>query len=377
MKKNNLIMAACAVVLVVAGAFAGYFSYGLINRPETDVNYESIKKVWDSIHTMHVNRDNLDDEKIANYASSAMIAALDDKYAYFFNPAMYQRAQNNTAGFYIDIGIYSAMSEDGSVIITGVTTGSPASDAGILAGDVILKVAGTEIAGMEMNAVTRLLQGEENTEVTMTVDRGGESLDFVVKRSRIIVRSVSYQFEDGIAYIWLDRFGERTAAELKECLQRADEDQAVGIIIDLTSNGGGIINTLIPAAGYFLDEGQKIMATHAYDGVYAYVVGNRDYHTDKPVVIFTDGHTASAAEAFACALQENGRAVVAGQRSYGKGAIDVTVPLPNGSAIYISIGKWNTPTDDNIEGRGIIPDYELPVDSDWFEWAKSYFAGTD
>ena len=161
-----------------------------------------------------------------------------------------------------------------------------------------------------------------------------------------------------------------------DCLRKVEEYHVSGIVLDLLDNGGGLTDAVAPIASCFLDEGDLVYSMDDHSTPTVFTASRTDLHTDLPVVILANENTASAAEILLCSLKENGRAVTAGQTTYGKGTWNTYAEI-DGAVLYLTIGEWYTPNGNNITGKGVTPDYVIPYDVDPFEWGINYLTGTN
>jgi len=182
--------------------------------------------------------------------------------------------------------------------------------------------------------------------------------------------------KEDTAYIKVTHFSERTFQELESALESITS-QATGIILDLRSNGGGLLDTVIDVAGFFLHEGVVLEVVDNQGGHTVYAVKSNPLTTDLPMVVLVDGYSASGSEVLSGALQDYGRATIAGARTFGKGSVNILRRLKDGSAIYITTARWLTPNGRLIEGEGLEPDYTLAEDVDAIQWAIDFLGSSE
>jgi carboxyl-terminal processing protease len=301
-----------------------------------------------------------------------MVEALDDPYTSYLDTTAYQLSLRNLEGKFEGIGAYVAAKDEQITIIAPIAD-SPAEKAGIRKDDVILEIDGKSTSGMSLAEAVLSIQGPKGTPVTLRILHQGETEPEAIEvvRAEIEVPSVSFEMKGDIAYIDIASFSERTAQELAPVLKDITQ-QATGIILDLRSNPGGLLETVIDVAGFFLKE-----------GVVVDVVDNQGKHTissvkpsqittDLPLVVLVDGYSASGSEVLVGALQDYGRATIAGAKTYGKGSVNILRQLKDGSGLYITTARWLTPSGRLIEGKGLVPDYELKEGEDAIQWAIDF-----
>jgi carboxyl-terminal processing protease len=367
------------IILLVAAVIAASFSTGWVlgtrNFPPQEPGI--VEEVWDIIFQDYVDKDGLDAGALAQGAVRGMVEALDDPYTAYLDATAYELSQKDLEGKFEGIGAYVTADEDGQVVIIAPVAGSPADEAGIKAGDVILAVDGRPAAEMSLVEVVLNVQGPKGTPVTLSVLHQGETEPVVLEiiRAEVELPSVYFEMREDIAYINITNFSERTAIELYPVLVEADQ-RASGIIIDLRSNPGGLLTTVVSVTSFFLDEGVVIDVVDNEGNHFPYSVEPGKMATDLPIVVLVDEYSASGSEVLAGALQDYGRAVIAGKQTFGKGSANSLYPLGDGSALYITSARWFTPNGRLIEGEGLSPDYELDLENiDAVQWAIDYLRG--
>jgi len=252
---------------------------------------------------------------------------------------------------------------------------SPAARAGIRAGDIILEINGMPTSEMSLAEAVLKIRGPEGTSVRLLVLHQGETEPEAIEivRAEIELPSVRFEMRGDIAYINITNFSERTNEELSSPLQSITEEAATGIILDLRSNPGGALEAVVDVASRFLKEGVVVNVVDNQGKRTALSVKPGEITTDLPLVILVDSYSASGSEVLAGALQDYGRATIAGARTYGKGSVNIMRQLKDGSGLYITTARWLTPSGRLIEGEGLYPDYELELDGeDAIQWAIDY-----
>ena len=337
-----------------------------------------VDEAWQIIHRDYVEPDSLDDDTLQQGAVRGMIEALDDPYSAYLDPESYELNADNFGGSFEGIGATVGVSEDDEIIIVAPIPGSPADEAGVRTGDVILGVDGQSTEEMNLIELVMLVRGPRGTTVTLTVRHEGETepVDFEIIRDEITVESVYYEMRDDIAVITITHFSEITDEELEPLLAEALDAGVSGIILDLRSNSGGILTTVVDVTSRFLTDG-IVLEVVSNDGErVTYPVVRQSLRTDLPLVVLVNEYSASGSEVLAGALQDYDRAVITGQTTFGKGSVNVLYELSDGSGLYITTARWLTPDGRPIEGEGITPDYELGLeDEETLQWAIDYLHG--
>jgi len=340
---------------------------------------DTVGEAWDIIFRDYVEKDSLDADELGRGAIKGMVEALDDPYSSYLDPEMYQLSMGDFAGSFEGIGAHVAARDEQIVIISPIPD-SPADKAGIRAGDIILEVDGRPTLEMSLTEVVLLIRGPRGTSVRLLVLHEGETepVGIGIVRAEIELSSVSFEMRGDIALITITHFSERTDAELESALESV-VGEAEGIILDLRSNPGGILTTVVDVASRFLTEGIVIDVVDNQGGHTTMSVEHKRLTTDLPLVVLVDEFSASGSEVLAGALQDHGRAIVAGRTTFGKGSVNMLRQLSDGSGIYITTARWLTPDGRLIEGKGIDPDYELDEleleGEAAIQWAIDYLQG--
>lgn len=295
-------------------------------------------------------------------AADAMVASLGDRWSYYIPADEYQDYLEQMANAFVGVGITIQVTEDSDgLLIVAVTQGGPAEEAGLLVGDVLVAVEETRIAGMSTGEVKNLVRGEEGTWVNLTVARDGREETIPVERRTIQVAVATYtMLEKNVGLVRIANFDTRCAEETISAIEALLEQGAQALIFDVRGNPGGYASELVKILDYLLPEGD-LFRTVDYAG--------RE-HTDTsdesclelPMAVLVNGDSYSAAEFFAAALREYDWAVIVGQKTCGKGYFQNTLPLSDGSAVGLSVGKYFTPNGVSLADVGVTPDRVVEVD---------------
>jgi carboxyl-terminal processing protease len=334
----------------------------------------TIIQAWDIILDEYIENEGIDVDELAGAAIDGMLEALSDPYSTYLDAEAYGLSQSGFEGKYEGIGAEVAVA-GGQVVIIATFEGSPAAEAGILAGDIILEIDGQEIAGMTSTEVILLVRGAKGTVVELLVKHQDEPQPELISviRDEIELDSLSFTMIDGIAYVAIDRFTERTNEELGEVFLEIEQQQARGIILDLRGNPGGLLSSVIDVASRFINDGEIISVVYNDGYEIVYEANKQEVTTELVMVVLVDSFSASGSEVLAGALQDSGRAIVIGRTTFGKGSVNMLYQLGDGSGIYLTIARWYTPDGNLIEGKGITPDYTLELEGDeLIDWAVDY-----
>ena len=295
-------------------------------------------------------------------AADAMVASLGDRWSYYIPADEYQDYLEQMANAFVGVGITIQVTEDSDgLLIVAVTQGGPAEEAGLLVGDVLVAVEETRIAGMSTGEVKNLVRGEEGTWVNLTVARDGREETIPVERRTIQVAVATHtMLEKNVGLVRIANFDTRCAEETISAIEALLEQGAQALIFDVRGNPGGYASELVKILDYLLPEGD-LFRTVDYAG--------RE-HTDTsdesclelPMAVLVNGDSYSAAEFFAAALREYDWAVIVGQKTCGKGYFQNTLPLSDGSAVGLSVGKYFTPNGVSLADVGVTPDRVVEVD---------------
>jgi carboxyl-terminal processing protease len=359
-----------AVVITLAAA-AGCF-IGVETQPQSD--FDTVEQAWEIIVNYYVENDQIDTEALAQGAIRGMLEVLDDPYTSYLDAETYQLSSQGLEGEFGGIGAY-VTAKDGQIVIVAPMEDTPADRAGIKSGDVVLEVDGQSTEGMSATEVVILVRGPEGTKVSLLILHEGETEPVLIEivRAVIEVPSVTFEMMEEIAYIGIADFTERTAEELSPVIEELEQQGAEGIILDLRGNLGGPLNATVDTASFFLEEGVVLETVDNEGNHDSYPVRSLGVTTDLPLVVLVDGYSASASEVLAGALQDYGRAVIAGAQTLGKGSANILLQLGDGSGLYVTSARWYTPSGRLIEGEGIYPDYELELEGDdLIQWAIEY-----
>ena len=309
----------------------------------------------------------INDEKLLEGAIKGYIEGLDDPYTEYLTKEEMEEFTEQTNAEYIGIGVYiSNDRSNNTLLIVGVMKNSPALEAGMQPGDIVEKIEGIAYSGEQISEATSILKGKEGTTVKVTVLRDGKEIDMDITRKKITVDHVASKMLDNqIAYIQIDSFDSGVEEAFKEQITQLKNDGAKSIIIDLRSNGGGIVDEATGIAELFVKKGETILITKGKNEEEKTTKSKKDpIITDMPVVVLVNEGTASASEILAAALKEQYGAKIVGKTTYGKGVIQTLYTLTDGSGLKITTDEYFTPNHNKIHKVGIKPDIEVDLTKD-------------
>ena len=304
-----------------------------------------------------------DQTAMEDAAANAMVGALGDRWSYYIPADQYQAYKEQMRNAYVGVGITISKAEDGSGMqVVSVVAGGPAEAAGVLPGDIIIRLDGRSIAGMEPADAKVLIQGEVNSLVQLSVLRNGEEQELQVMRREIKTQVVKSQLLDnGIGLVTIANFNSNCASETISAIETLMDSGATKLIFDVRNNPGGYAEELVKVLDYLLPEG-KLFTRVDYTGKERTDMSDAR-HLDLPMAVLINGNSYSAAEFFAAALAEYEAATVVGEKTVGKGYFQSTYELPDGSAVGLSIGKYFTPKGVSLAESGITPHIPVAVDA--------------
>ncbi|MCM1273639.1 MAG: S41 family peptidase [Clostridium sp.] len=305
-----------------------------------------------------------DSDKQEESLYDGIMNGLDDPYSVYYTAEEYADLQEDNSGEYFGIGAVVTQDASMKVSVVRPIKGSPAEAAGLMADDVIVEVDGTEIIDQELTLVVEMIRGEKGTTAHIKIYRPSEDdyMEFDIKRADVENVSVDYKIlDDNIGYISITQFYGNTDEEYKEAIDDLENAGVDGIIVDVRDNPGGLLDSVVNMCEYTLDGG-NIVTTKDRDGkVIASYDDKDDHNVSLPMVVLTNGNSASASEIFAGAMKDTNTAKLVGTTTFGKGIVQSVLPLSDGTAIKITVAKYFTPGGNDIHEVGIEPDYEVEL----------------
>jgi carboxyl-terminal processing protease len=331
--------------------------------PESlDNIFKPFWETWDIVHKQYVEQP-VDDVLMMRGAIKGMLESLGDPHTSYMDPEQFRQQNTPLVGEYEGIGAWVDVTGEFLTIVNPMP-GSPAENAGIEPGDVIIAVDGKDMKGIDPNLVLRSVLGPAGSQVTLTIRREGQEkpFDVTLTRKKIDVPSVEGKMlEDNIAYIHIFTFGDKTETELHDQLETLLANNPLGLILDLRNNGGGYLNTAISVVSEFIPRGKIVMYEEFGDGQQNIFEAKRGgIGLDIPLVVLVNEGTASASEITAGAIQDYERGKLVGTTTFGKGSVQNWIPLANDQgAVRVTIARWLTPKKRQIHNVGLEPDYKV------------------
>ena len=307
----------------------------------------------------------IEDTALLENAIRGMLSGLDPHSAYLV-PDDYQELQAGTSGEFGGLGIEVGM-EDGFVKVIAPIDDTPAQQAGVEAGDLVIRLDDTPVKGMSLADAVKVMRGKPGTDIVLTIVREGvvRPIRITITRAVIHVTSVrSRPLEPGYGYVRISQFQLRTGESLREAVGKlregAGDDDLKGLVLDLRNNPGGVLNAAVSVSDAFLDNGIIVYTEGRMDDAkLTFSAKGSDILDGIPLVVLVNAGSASASEIVAGALQDHGRAVIMGEKTFGKGSVQTILPLGNGSALKLTTARYYTPSGTSIQARGIVPDIAL------------------
>ncbi|MEU3740402.1 MULTISPECIES: S41 family peptidase [unclassified Streptomyces] len=297
------------------------------------------------------------DGKSGKKAAEEAVSRSGDRWGSVYSPGEYQEFEQALDGAYTGVGLWARRAEDGRIEVSRVQRGGPAEQAGIREGDQLSSIDGKRVAGLPVTEVVSLLRGARaGTPVELGLERGTRAWSETLHRARLSTDSVTVtQLAGGAVMIKVEAFTKGSGERVRSAVRKAPK--GAGILLDLRGNSGGLVTEAVTAASGLVDGG--LVATYDVRGRQKALHAERGGDTTRPVVALVDGGTMSAAELLTGALQDRGRAVVVGSKTFGKGSVQMPRRLPDGSVAELTVGHYRTPSGQAVDGRGITPDLEV------------------
>jgi len=376
---TKIIVIALSIIILTSVAFGAGIVFGgsgLLFEPQVvladdqPAEFEVFWEVWRLVQSNFVDREVLEPDRLTYGAINGLIRALGDEgHTRFLTPEEANRQQTNISGKFSGIGA-SVGIEEGLPVIVAPFDGSPADQAGIKAGDIIIEVDREDVTTLALGEIIERIRGEEGTEVVLTVFRPdtNESLEISIIRGEISIPAATWAMVPGsdVALIRLNQFSANLNDELVEAINGARQAGATALILDVRNNPGGLLEQAIQVTSQFLEDGNVLLQEDADGNREEFAVKPGGIATDIPVVVLINRGSASSSEIFAGAIQDQERGQVVGDTTFGTGTVLKPYRLSDGSALLLGTSQWLTPEGRLIRKQGIEPDVliELPVGAD-------------
>lgn len=299
-------------------------------------------------------------------AVRGLMTAYDDPYTTFYEPPQTELQSQQLSGKFGGIGANVRREVDGRIVLSPFPD-RPAARAGVQEGDVLVKVGEMALTPeMQLADVTSLLRGDVGSKVTIEVERAARRLPFTITRAEISVPSVTYRILEQapeVGYMQLNIFAQTSKDELVKAVQSLRQQGAQKLIFDLRNNGGGLLNAAVEIASQFVD-GIVVSEQHRDGSQQNFNALADGAARDLPLVVLVNGNTASASEIVAGAIQDHGRGMLVGDKTFGKGSVQNVIPLSDGSSLHVTVAQWLTPKGRQISGQGLMPDVVIALGGD-------------
>ncbi|MDN0197176.1 S41 family peptidase [Streptomyces sp. S.PNR 29] len=367
-----------ALTLVFASVLVTGAATGSLPGPDRKTAQDTAGSAMPAGHHEDVTRaaaEAMADGKSPVEAAERAVSRSGDRWGAVYSQGEYEEFEEALDGRYTGVGLWARRERDGRIEVTKVRSGSPAAAAGIREGDRLRSVDGRRVDGRPVTEVVSALRGDAGKEpagtpVTLGLERGTRAWSLTLRRARLSTESVTVrELADGATVIKIDAFTKGSGDEVRTAVRQAPP--GAGIVLDLRGNSGGLVTEAVTAASAFLDGG--LVATYDVDGEQRALHAEPGGDTTRPLVALVDGGTMSAAELLTGALQDRGRAVVVGSRTFGKGSVQMPSRLPDGSVAELTVGHYRTPSGRGVDGHGITPDLE--ADEGALERAETVLSG--
>lgn len=352
-----------SIFSMILGSVVTYFCSNNTFIEKRDSKFDMLYKTYDIIKNEYYK--DVKDEVLVEGAINGMMSSLDDPHSVYFNKEAKEEFDTELAGSYYGIGAEITSTNDGKAVIKKVFDKSPAKTAGLKANDVFVSIDGESVEGKSISDIANTLRSDKKEKSTIVVNRDGKELSFEVTKANVTLFSVSSEMlENNIGYISVNIFGQNTYNEFTKALNDLEKNNMKSLIIDLRGNNGGYLTTVTNMLSVFLDKDKVIYQMQTKTGkkkYYSLKNGSKSYK----VVILIDNESASASEIMASAMSEQYGATLVGEKSYGKGTVQITKDLKNGGMIKYTIQNWLTSKGKSIEKNGIKPDYEVKLSEEY------------
>ncbi len=369
---RSILFIVLVMCLTTLAYLSGYGTSLLLHpapqEPPSSELEEEFRVFWEAWHVVQGNYYGapLEPEELTYGAIRGAIRTLDDPFTWFAEPVVAERIRQDATGRYSGIGAVVNLNDLARVIIVHPFAGGPADQAGVMSGDVILQIDGTDTLGLSLDEAVSMIRGPEGTPVRLTIQREGTEspLEVEIVRAEIEIPSVEYHLlEDGIAYLKLNDFRGHVPAQVHAALAELLVKQPLGLILDLRDNPGGLLSSSIEIGSEFITEG-IIVSERGSDGEEEYAATGDGLATDIPLVVLVNEGTASASEIVAGAIRDHERGVLIGEHTFGKGSVQSPIDLSDGSHLRLTIAHWFTPNGQLIPEDGLAPDIEVTISNE-------------
>lgn len=336
-----------------------------------NVDFKLFWETWNLISSKYIDKKALDPQKLYYGAIQGMVAAIGDPYTVFLPPQAQKATKEQLGGSFEGVGIQLGYNKDKRLVVVAPLKDTPADKAGVRAGDLILEVEHKDTTSISLPEAVSLIRGTKGSSVELLLFRENDGKPWTVKLTRdtIVVKTVEFQAkktESGksVAYIRISGFGEKTRSEWDEAVRAALSSAPEGIIVDVRNNPGGFLDAAVYIASEFVEDGNVVLQEDALGNKQEQPVIREGKLLKLPLAILINKGSASASEILAGAIQDHKRGKLIGEQSFGKGTIQSTEDLAQGTGIHITTAKWLTPDGNWVHTVGLTPDIKAEIDMD-------------
>lgn len=369
MKKGKGFNLMSVVIIICITSLISAITAGIIVTNNYDLSYKGLStdknlneflKAYSNIVNNYY--EDIDKEKMLDAAMDAMLNYLGDNYTTYLTKEQRKELEERLAGEYEGLGIKISGRE-----IVEITENSPASEAGLMVGDLFVSVEGTDVTNATSSIISTLIRDDSKKEVNIVIDRNGNQMPFKITKSLIPTSSISYELkENNIGYLKIDIFSRPLTSEIEKALVDMEPKGMEKLIIDVRDNTGGYLDSAETTASLFLEKGKLIYSLQDKNGKEDYK-DTTETKREYPIVVLINRNSASSSEILAAALKDSYNAILVGETSYGKGKVQQTYDIENGGMAKYTSAKWLRPNGSCIDGVGLKPDYEVNIIYDYNE----------
>lgn len=335
------------------------FDSMVFNLKERETMYSKLAEVDRLVRQKYYNR--IDEDTLEESLIEGYIGGIEDKYGNYFTAEQYSQLQSDYDGRMVDIGVVCSQDPGGYILVDEVYPDSPAALSELLPGDLIIKVDELTVTAENYQQAVDALKGDPGTTVTVLVRRASVENSYTITRRKVEVPSVYSDMIDDIGYIRIKEFNDNTPSQFFKTLTELMEQGALGFIFDVRSNPGGTLESVCDILDRLLPEGPIVSASYKNSPEPVLLYSSDAEELSMPMSVIINNKTASAAELFAQALKDYNKAKTVGVTTYGKGSMQEVHKLSDGSAVDITVARYNPPYSDNFEGIGVKPDYDVKL----------------
>lgn len=380
-KKISLGAAICFMAIAAAATFIITMYYALnifnskvANVAEREELYSKLSEIDKVVRNNYLG--DIDEEALMDSVAEGYMDGLGDTYSIYMTQEEYKQYQQQNAGELIGIGVSAMLDDSGYLLVTAVSSESPAEAAGLLTGDMIIKIDGKDVLAMGYDESIESIRGEDGTVVNVVYRRDSEEFAVDITRKRVKDSGISYRLIEEYGYIRVSDFNASTVEDFCYAVDDLVIQGASGLIFDVRGNSGGLVSAVAEMLDYLLPEGDLVSQTdHKNQTTVLYT--SDSHFIDLPMACLINGDTASAAELFACDLRDFRVAELVGETTYGKGVLQTAYPLEDGSAITTTTAYYNPHSGVNFHGVGVKPDYEVTLTAEQKQNLESLTEDTD